>query len=303
MSFRVNAKNIFLTYPRFTLPHLELHTFLATLCDNVYSALEHHEDGTPHIHAIVSYFKKKDVRNQSFYDYEGFHCNIQACRSLESSITYIEKDGDTLGESPRDFNPTRQSRLTSLLNESSTPEDFTAGFASIDAHSYIIHNQRIIEFANNYYTTNTPITARPRSSFTEPSELTQWVASNLFPAPERPKCLILVGNTRLGKTEWARSLGEHSYWNNYVTTDRNRNARYAIIDDMERFDNFNGKKPIFGCQKVIGFNPKYSRLQQWDWGIPTIWLFNSDTLPPILLDTTSYYRQNAIFIEIYRPLF
>lgn len=303
MSFRVNARNIFLTYPQLNISHQVLHDYLQTLADNVYSCVERHQDGNTHFHAICSYEKKKDIRSATYFDFEGHHCNIQACRNLEASVRYIEKDGDVLGLSPHEFKPSRAARLTSLLRDSTTADQFLAGFEEIDPHTFIVHNNQIEDFARKRYRVSTSISIRSRDDFRVPPSLDDWVATNLFPSPERPKCLILVGPTRLGKTEWSRSLGEHTYWSNYVTSERNLSARYAVIDDMENFDRFTARKHIFGCQKVIGLNPKYSRLQQWEWGIPTIWLFNWESLPTELRDAHSYYRQNSIYIEINNPLF
>lgn len=302
--FRVTAKNIFLTYPQANdISHQDLFDHLFTLADNVYSCIEQHSSNGVHFHAICSWVSKKDIRNERYFDFGGHHPNIAGCRDLRRSIQYIEKDGQTLGRAPTDLRSDRQSRLKTLLDESQTYEDFIRGFEEVDAHSSIIHHEAIGSYAAKRFRRELHYTPRDRSTFTVPQALNDWVTCNLFPQIERPKCLILYGGTRLGKTEWARSLGEHSYWNNYVTVEgRNINARYAVIDDMESFDRFNGAKSFFGCQKVVGFNPKYSKLQQWSWGIPTIWLFNELPLG-ITFPDNNYYVQNSVIIKIDNPLY
>lgn len=299
--FRISARHIFLTYAQVTeFNHAEIHTHLQTIADQVYSCQEAHEDGGTHFHAIATFEQKKDIRNERYFDFRGKHPNIQSCRSLPKSVAYISKDGVTLGSPPLDSRTSRQTALTTLIHESTDRDSFIRGFEEIDPLRSIIHHAQIEGYAAKRYNRPDSFQPRDRTSFNEPRALSQWVATNLFPSPERPKCLILLSPTRYGKTEWARSLGEHSYWNNYVTADRNLNARYAVIDDMERFSSFTGAKPIFGCQKVIGINPKYSHLQQWNWGIPTIWLFNH---LPAEIHPDSYYAQNAIIIELTNPLF
>lgn len=301
MSFRVCAKVFFLTFPKIKdCTHQEIHDHLVQHSDHVYSCLEAHQDGTPHVHAILSYTKRRDIKNPRFFDFKGNHCNIQRCKDIDASTTYLEKDGKTLGEPPKSLRNNRQARLQTLINESQTSGDFINGFTEIDAHASIIHHQQIEAYANKRFRRPDSFTPRSRSSFTEPPDLTDWVSSHLFPQPERPKCLIILSPTRFGKTEWARSLGSHTYWNNYVTSERNIEARYAVVDDMERFTNFTGAKGMFGCQKVIGLNPKYSKLQQWEWGIPTIWLFNQ---LPLEICPGSYYLQNAVLVQLEKPLF
>ncbi|ORX47108.1 hypothetical protein BCR36DRAFT_371905 [Piromyces finnis] len=49
----------------------------------------------------------------------------------------------------------------------------------------------------------------------------------------RPNSLILVGPSRSGKTEWARSLGQHMYFNNLLNLDDwDESADYIVLDDF-----------------------------------------------------------------------
>ena len=101
--FRLQAKNIALTYSnieqqRTSFSHQELLEFLRTLPDVHYVLVskEHHEDGNTHYHALVTLSKKPDIRNSRFFDYQGCHPNIQACKKVQAWKTYVKKDGDWL---------------------------------------------------------------------------------------------------------------------------------------------------------------------------------------------------------------
>jgi len=94
--FRINCKNLFLTYPQCTLTKEELMVNLklikhewsyAIICD------EKHADGTPHLHAFLRFKKKVDIRKETYFDFSGFHPNIQAAKNSNASINYIKKDG------------------------------------------------------------------------------------------------------------------------------------------------------------------------------------------------------------------
>lgn len=301
--FRLNARKVFLTYPQSgDVSHSSLQAFLLGH-GSCYSCKEQHQDGTPHIHAFLDFGRKRDIRDERIFDFEGLHPNIQPVRDPGAVIKYIEKNGDVLGDRPESSAKNQKMQLTALIGESTTRAEFVDGFARICPRDYILYSERIEEFASKRFAVEAPVILRKVNEFRVPNELTEWVSRNLFPSPERPKCLILVGPTRCGKTEWSRSLGEHTYWSNYVTSERNTNARYAVIDDMEGFDRFTGRKCIFGCQKIVGLNPKYSRLQQWNWGIPTIWLWNPESVPFQCRDPNGYFRQNSTYIQIETPLF
>lgn len=55
---------------------------------------EQHADGATHFHCWVQFPRKKDIRNQAFFDWQGTHPNIQATNNLRAWKTYICKDGD-----------------------------------------------------------------------------------------------------------------------------------------------------------------------------------------------------------------
>jgi hypothetical protein len=117
--FRVNAKSVFLTYPKCLLTKEELITHLKTLKHtfNYYCVcIEAHEDGTPHLHCVLKFNKKVDIRNETYFDLQGYHPNIQTTKNINASINYIKKDGNYLEDGVCDFN-TNDSRSLPEYNE------------------------------------------------------------------------------------------------------------------------------------------------------------------------------------------
>lgn len=95
----------------------------------------------------------------------------------------------------------------------------------------------------------------------------------------RPKSLIIHGETRLGKTLWARSLGEHIYCCLQFNVDDVRAklevAKYAVFDDMQGgFKYFPSYKGWLGAQKSFTVTDKYKGKTTIEWGRPTIWVMN-----------------------------
>lgn len=70
------------------------------------------------------------------------------------------------------------------------------------------------------------------ADFNLPGTLVQWVDEEL-PKTERAKCLVLLGESRLGKTAWARSLGRHMYFRGHFNIDKwDPEAKYIVFDDI-----------------------------------------------------------------------
>lgn len=93
-NFRINAKSFFLTYPQCNATKEDLKTFLDTKGRTTYLLIgrETHEDGAYHLHALVTYERKLNVKRQNYFDFQEYHPNIQAARNLQAVKTYIQKE-------------------------------------------------------------------------------------------------------------------------------------------------------------------------------------------------------------------
>lgn len=91
--FQLHAKNFFLTYPRCLLEKKDVQEFLLSLvgCDYMLIARELHQDGTPHIHVLLTLKKKLNVRSTTYFDIAGYHGNYQVARDSDDVITYLNK--------------------------------------------------------------------------------------------------------------------------------------------------------------------------------------------------------------------
>jgi len=93
-SFRINAKSFFLTYPQCTKTKEEVKAFLESKAPLAYYLIgrELHEDGNPHIHAVVTYKKKLNVKSNRYFDLDEFHPNVQAAKNMAALKNYITKE-------------------------------------------------------------------------------------------------------------------------------------------------------------------------------------------------------------------
>ncbi|MGI4816828.1 MAG: hypothetical protein ACRYE7_02480 [Janthinobacterium lividum] len=102
--------------------------------------------------------------------------------------------------------------------------------------------------------------------------------------PARPKSLLITGETRLGKTDFARGLGKHI--NFHATTDierlmtmRMEEIEYAVFDDVHWRDGClkNGRfKNWAGGQGHFTTTDKYFKKATISWAKPSIFCINND---------------------------
>lgn len=123
------------------------------------------------------------------------------------------------------------------------------------------------------------------------------------PRPVRPRSLILVGRSRLGKTEWARSLGPHVYIQGQYSLDafNVKNYQYIVWDDVP-WDRIPAKKQFLGCQRHPFFlSDKYRGKQSIALnGAISIVCCNDD---PLQLESDSWYQHNTITVTVLNKLY
>ena len=201
----------------------------------------------------------------------------------------MEKDGDTSewgefqidGRSARGGQQSANDAYAKAINTGSkllalnvikelAPKDYVLQFHNLNANLDKI-------FAAPVEVFNCPFLS---SSFDQvPEEIECWVADNIKDAaarPWRPISIVIEGESRTGKTMWARSLGPHNYLCGHLDLSPrvyNNDAWYNVIDDVDPhyLKHF---KEFMGAQRDWQSNTKYGKPIQIKGGIPTIFLCN-----------------------------
>nr|UGC41933.1 replication-associated protein [Fraxinus symptomless virus] len=299
--FLINAKNYFLTYARCPISKdivlIELKSLgfpinwvFIRVCE------ESHTDGAQHLHCLIQFSGKYKCRNSRFFDIvdrntgEVYHPNVQSAGSADDVADYIAKGGIYVeeGEFRADGRKRRRDKTdldeeyTRALN-ARTKEESIAIIKRCDPRTYALQRHNIIanmekEFAppvQEYAPEFNP------ESFQVPEQLSIWVRENIRDIndrPHRPKSLILEGESRLGKTAWARSLGPHNYVMGFMDfnckTFSNK-TWYNVIDDVTpSYLQKKHWKELIGAQRDWQSNAKYGKPIQIKGGIPCIVLCN-----------------------------
>lgn len=138
-------------------------------------------------------------------------------------------------------------------------------------------------------------------NFNIPTSLSNWYNLEFLGEHDRRKSLILCSPSRYGKTEWARSLGHHMYFNNMCNfkSDWDDTANYLILDDIE-WQFVPNKKGFLGGQKSFVISGKYMKNKTISWNKITIYLCNS--LPDFGSDS-DWFETNCYIVSLFNKLY
>ncbi|AFD54465.1 unnamed protein product [Macroptilium yellow net virus] len=338
--FRLSAKNYFVTYPQYSLSKEEALSQLLAIQTPVNKlflrvARELHEDGQPHLHVLIQFEGKFVCTNSRLFDLTSptrsahFHPNIQAAKSCSDVKAYVEKDGDFIdhgvfqidGRSARGGQQSANDTYAKVLNAGSVmealnilkeeqPKDFV-----LQHHNIRSNLERIFAKAPEPW-----VPPFPLSSFTNvPVEMQAW-ADDYFgrdaaARPERPISIIIEGDSRTGKTMWARTLGSHNYLSGHLDFNSrvySNDVQYNVIDDVApHYLKLKHWKELIGAQRDWQSNCKYGKPVQIKGGIPCIVLCNpgEGASYKSFLDKeensalNSWTKHNAQFVFLNSPLY
>uniref|UniRef100_J7HBF6 Replication-associated protein n=1 Tax=Sida golden mosaic Buckup virus-[Jamaica:St. Elizabeth:2004] TaxID=929769 RepID=J7HBF6_9GEMI len=301
--FKVSAKNYFLTYPQCSLTKEEALSQLQNLTTPVNKKFikvcrELHENGEPHLHVLIQFEGKYQCTNNRFFDMVSptrsvhFHPNIQGAKSSSDVKSYVEKDGDTIewgqfqidGRSARGGQQSANDSYAKALNAGSAEAALQIIREEQPQH-FFLQNHNLVANATRIFQKAPEPWVPPfqLSSFTNvPDEMQEW-ADGYFGGgsaarPDRPVSIIVEGDSRTGKTMWARALGPHNYLSGHLDFNSrvfSNEVEYNVIDDVApQYLKLKHWKELLGAQKDWQSNCKYGKPVQIKGGIPSIVLCN-----------------------------
>nr|ALS35310.1 Replication associated protein [Tomato leaf curl virus]ALS35317.1 Replication associated protein [Tomato leaf curl virus]ALS35324.1 Replication associated protein [Tomato leaf curl virus] len=335
--FKINAKNYFLTYPKCSLTKEKglsqlLNIQTPSSKKNIKICKQLHENGTPHLHGLIQFEGKFQGKNNKFFDLTSptrsahFHPNIQGAKSSSDVKSYMEKDGNVIdhgvfqvdGRSARGgcqsandayaeaINSGSKAQALNILREKA-PKDFVLQFHNLNSNLDRIFTPPMEVYVSPFLS----------SSFDQvPEELEEWACENVVSSagrPIRPISIVIVGDSRTGKTMWGRSLGPHNYLCGHLDLSPkvyNNDAWYNVIDDVDPhyLKHF---KEFKGGQRDWQSNTKYGKPVQIKGGIPTIFLCNpgpNSSYKEYLQEEKNsalknWALKNATFVTLEGPLY
>ncbi|ACJ46587.1 replication associated protein, partial [Tobacco begomovirus - [Cuba:Granma:2007]] len=243
--------------------------------------------------------------------------------------SYIDKDGDTLqwgdfqidGRSARGGCQSTNDTYAKALNASSAEEALMIIKEEQPQHFFLQHHNLVANAHRIFQKAPEPwVPPFQLSSFTNvPDEMSSW-ADEYFgrssaARPERPISIIIEGDSRTGKTMWARALGPHNYLSGHLDFNSkvfSNDVEYNVIDDIApHYLKLKHWKELIGAQRDWQSNCKYGKPVQIKGGIPSIVLCNpgEGSSYKCFLDKEenaplrAWTIKNAKFITLEAPLY
>lgn len=305
MPFRLCAKKFLLTYPQHDGTKEELLDHLRTFgaIKQYVICRELHSDGHPHLHACIEYDRKVDTTNPNHFDFQEKHGNYQSVRRWVNAVEYVKKGDDFIEE----ITSSISMDWPAILEAADSEESFMDLCLTHKTRDYVLNHEKLEYIARKRWKpTEIPYTP-VWSSFNIPDVLQEWVSTCLRGPVHynRFRGLILIGPTQTGKTQWARSLGQHSYFQSMFSLDYWRGG-IAIFDDVS-WEYVTNKKVFFGGQREPFFiTDKYRKKTQLCLEQPSIFLCNPEDSPFLKMKSEAeahFFNTNNVVVQINAPLF
>lgn len=132
-------------------------------------------------------------------------------------------------------------------------------------------------------------------------------APHLYPKAHRPQSLILYGGTRLGKSDFATSLGPHIQWRGQFNLESLREVgidavEYVIWDDIGWKDSAlvgEKYKCWLGSQDNFNATDKFKhKLRLKPWNKPSIYLANKNPFLGLEPEDSDWLEANCVIVDI-----
>jgi len=241
---RINAKNLFLTWPKNDSDSADVmnkivEQFTMEAISYVCVSEEKHEDGTPHLHAVVCLKDKTDIKDAiPILDrIGGKHGNYQTARKVLDVIKYVKKGGAFVekGECPE----SKTEKITSLVAKALQNGLSLEQVDEMDPGFFLKNQRQIKEYLTFQQQKKRKLITRP------PLQLSRW--STLFeigyPREHKQKQYWIYGPPNTGKTTLALDLMTEGFKGFQIP----ENGDFSAYDDAYDFayiDEFNGQLTI-----------------------------------------------------------
>jgi hypothetical protein len=327
----INAKNYFLVYQNCPIELEIIVDHLKNLqTSTTIKFVKVHRDGE-HVIGLVQFETQYKCQNPRFFDIDSksgipqLNPIISSCRSSIIIQGFIHREGDVCqwGE------PQIDKRLSN--SHITNRESYKKALAAEDKKTalQILHDEQPRDFVLFYFKIKKNldnIHISPRQTFKPmynlsmfsnvPEEMQKWAESIMQEdskhKPYRPKSIIIEGESRTGKTCWARAIGRHNYVMGHFDLNPRKysnQAEYNVIDDVPP-NKLKHWKELIGAQRDWQSNCKYRKPAIIQGGIPAIILCNKgegSSYEDFLKksgnsELKEWTEANATFIRLEEPL-
>lgn len=245
-AFRLNAKQVFLTYAQCDCPRDVIVDYLRVtrfghfvkyaVCQE-----EHKRSKTGvHLHVLLVYEEKINVTSPTAFDITSgsgrvYHPNVGAVRNAKRAFKYIHKEDNEVFT-----NMVSEDALDSseVFWKEPDPDRALAGMIASEPEKAIRNYFQLTSICEaKRRRLNNPeyVSPYPFSSYRVPEKVTEW-AKQIGAGLRRCKFLIIIGHPEKGKTDMMRSIGPHVFMRSHWSLDAlldHHGKGYIVFDDAD----------------------------------------------------------------------
>lgn len=159
---------------------------------------EKHQDEGLHLHAVISFSKKVDIRDCTFFDINGFHPKIEPVKSLAKSVNYVKKDGVFIEYGERETHYTEEKVFPVYEPGMTKLEWMTACFKQKIPYGYTLALWAELCPASTFST------LLEYDKEAHSSRISHVKLQLMVPILDHLKSYVIVGPSGCGKTTWAK---------------------------------------------------------------------------------------------------
>lgn len=181
-NFRINAQQVFLTYPKCELKPEELLNELNAVraVKEYVIGREQHQDGTHHLHAYIFFVNKLNSTNERVLDVLGYHPNVQSARNKKAVISYVKKGGDYISsESMEGSTLVMKRSWGDILTTCKSGPEFLDAVKAEYPRDYCLNYKRLKEMADHEWPEPIHLYQPTNLQFNPTEEMMDWSTQNL----------------------------------------------------------------------------------------------------------------------------
>lgn len=223
-TFRMEAKNFFLTFPQTSVSRqdalIKLQEHFSSSLKGAVIAQEKHVDGDTHLHILVFLHHKLRTRSPTYFDFICMkHGNYQTMRDPQKSLRYVSKEDQhlvTFGIVPKEKSPSGESKSNIVAAMIQSGSSLTQVAQALPGY-FLLNQEKIRKFQSFCLETKENASVQrhfdriPTTGINPEQEvIVAWLNTNLFsPREFKQSQLWIYGPANAGKTSLINGLSQY----------------------------------------------------------------------------------------------
>jgi hypothetical protein len=321
--YRFNGKNIYVTWSKSKIDSKEeFNEKLLTILPvgvRYFGGRELHQDGTPHYHVVFSFLNKVHWPDAvKKFSIEGDTNAIRLVKPkrgqrvvdfLENTQSYCAKDGDTFGERLSLEGAVAEQRKRKWQDVIDEPDEEKAWkmIREFEPRAYMVNHPALERaMVKKQVNGGGTVDKGGLSGKFRVSRIMKWWMDKYVVRREwvgRPMSLLIVGDSKTGKSKWAESQGNPIVMNGqWCMKSIFAGATHVVVSDVKPAAfGYQGRsywRDVLGGQDRFNGRDFQQETRTIEWGLPCIWTCNFDNDPRRNPAVADYMKRASYVFEV-----